>query len=75
MLLGVALERLEDPDNARAAYERSLALDPQEPLAHLNYGESLAASWVVTAAGACRWHWTPRSPWHRWHPWITVSIS
>jgi len=38
MLLGVALERLQDPDNARAGYERALQLEPGEPLFHLNYG-------------------------------------
>ncbi|KIY96256.1 putative Bardet-Biedl syndrome 4 protein like protein [Monoraphidium neglectum] len=36
MLLAVALERLQDPDNARAACERALQLDPREPLVHLN---------------------------------------
>lgn len=41
MLLGVVLEQLQDFENARAAYERALQLDPEEPLFRLNYGEQL----------------------------------
>ncbi|GBF89419.1 hypothetical protein Rsub_01991 [Raphidocelis subcapitata] len=36
-LMGVALARLDDPDNARAAYARAAALDPGEPSFRLNH--------------------------------------
>lgn len=39
MYLGVALTRLEDHDNAAAAYRKAVSLEPAEPLFHLNYGE------------------------------------
>jgi tetratricopeptide (TPR) repeat protein len=42
MYLGVALTRLEDHDNAAAAYRKAISIDPQEPLFHLNYGEQAA---------------------------------
>jgi hypothetical protein len=48
MLLAVALERLQDPDNARAACERALQLDPREPLVHLNCG---ARTWQYDHGG------------------------
>nr|KAG5708037.1 hypothetical protein BaRGS_025175 [Batillaria attramentaria] len=37
MLLGVALSRLEDPDNARQSYEQALRLDSKDPSIPLNY--------------------------------------
>lgn len=37
-LMALALTQLEDADNARAAYERAIALDPADPLTRLNYG-------------------------------------
>ncbi|WIA13166.1 hypothetical protein OEZ85_006758 [Tetradesmus obliquus] len=37
MYLGVALTRLEDHDNAAAAYRKAVSLEPAEPLFHLNY--------------------------------------
>uniref|UniRef100_A0A383V8L7 Uncharacterized protein n=1 Tax=Tetradesmus obliquus TaxID=3088 RepID=A0A383V8L7_TETOB len=37
MYLGVALTRLEDYDNAAAAYRKAVSLEPAEPLFHLNY--------------------------------------
>jgi tetratricopeptide (TPR) repeat protein len=39
MYLGVALTRLEDYDNAAAAYRKAISIDPEEPLFHLNHGE------------------------------------
>lgn len=39
MCLGIALARLDDPDNAAAAYNKALSMDATEPLFHLNYGE------------------------------------
>jgi Bardet-Biedl syndrome 4 protein len=36
-LLGVALSKLNDPDNALRAYTYSLKLDPTDPMALLNY--------------------------------------
>lgn len=36
-LLGVALSKLNDPDNALRAYTLSLKLDPTDPMALLNY--------------------------------------
>ena len=36
-LLGVALSKLNDPDNALRAYNLSLKLDPTDPMALLNY--------------------------------------
>jgi tetratricopeptide (TPR) repeat protein len=51
LLLGVALARLGDPSNAAAAYERGLALAPDEPLGHLNYGAGLRR-WDGGALGA-----------------------
>jgi tetratricopeptide (TPR) repeat protein len=38
MYLGVALARLDDYDNACAAYEKACQMDPQEPAFRLNYG-------------------------------------
>ncbi|KAF8067394.1 BBS4 [Scenedesmus sp. PABB004] len=37
--LGIALARLDDPDNAAAAHAKAVGLAPGEPLLHLNYGE------------------------------------
>ncbi|CAF4395980.1 unnamed protein product, partial [Adineta steineri] len=37
-LFGVALSKLNDPDNASRAYAYSLKLDPVDPVALLNYG-------------------------------------
>ncbi|KAK3085477.1 hypothetical protein FSP39_004016 [Pinctada imbricata] len=36
MLLGVALTHLEDPDNARQAYEQAVTLDQKDPIISLN---------------------------------------
>jgi tetratricopeptide (TPR) repeat protein len=47
MLLGVALARLDDPDNAAAAYERALQLAPDELLLLLNYGADAMGTWDV----------------------------
>lgn len=40
MYLGVALARLEDHENAGAAYKKAIAMDPAEPLFRLNYGKA-----------------------------------
>jgi len=37
MLLGVALTHLEDPDNAKQAYEQAINIQSDNPLTHLNY--------------------------------------
>ncbi|KAK7114783.1 BBSome complex member BBS4-like isoform X2 [Littorina saxatilis] len=37
MLLGVALSRLEDPENAHQSYEQALKLDAKDPSIPLNY--------------------------------------
>jgi tetratricopeptide (TPR) repeat protein len=39
MHLGMALHQLTDFENAIAAYDKAVSLEPQEPLLHLNYGE------------------------------------
>lgn len=38
MYLGVTLTRLQDDENACAAYEKAISMDAQEPVFHLNYG-------------------------------------
>lgn len=43
MYLGVALARLEDFDNAAAAYHKAISMDPSEALFRLNYGAHHAA--------------------------------
>uniref|UniRef100_A0ABM0MBG2 Bardet-Biedl syndrome 4 protein-like n=1 Tax=Saccoglossus kowalevskii TaxID=10224 RepID=A0ABM0MBG2_SACKO len=37
MLLAVALTHLEDPDNARQAYEQAVSLEQSDPSVHLNF--------------------------------------
>jgi len=37
--MAVALAHLDDADNAVAAYERALSLDPADAYSHTNYGE------------------------------------
>ncbi|KAK2193837.1 hypothetical protein NP493_5g13027 [Ridgeia piscesae] len=37
MLLAVALTHLDDPDNAKLAYEQAVALEQRDPLVNLNY--------------------------------------
>jgi Bardet-Biedl syndrome 4 protein len=39
MYLGVALAKLDDVDNACAAYQRAISMSPEEPIFYLNYGE------------------------------------
>lgn len=39
MYLGMTLHQLNDIDNAVAAYDKAVSLEPAEPLVHLNYGE------------------------------------
>ena len=39
MYLGMTLHQLDDVDNAAAAFDKAVSLDPSEPLLHLNYGE------------------------------------
>eukprot|EP00879_Flechtneria_rotunda_P022285 GHRR01023513.1.p1 GENE.GHRR01023513.1~~GHRR01023513.1.p1 ORF type:complete len:155 (+),score=28.66 GHRR01023513.1:292-756(+) len=41
MYLGVALARLEDYENAVAAYNKAISMNPTEPLFHLNYATLL----------------------------------
>lgn len=43
MYLGIALSRLDDFDNACAAYNKAISMDPAEPVFHMNYGEQEAA--------------------------------
>jgi Flp pilus assembly protein TadD len=44
MYLGMALHQLSDYDNAAAAYDKAVSLEPAEPLLHLNYGKQVRAS-------------------------------
>jgi hypothetical protein len=44
MYLGMALHQLRDFDNAAAAYDKAVSLEPAEPLLHLNYGKQVRAS-------------------------------
>eukprot|EP00775_Hariotina_reticulata_P011878 gene11878-12022_t len=44
MYLGIALTRLEDCDNAAAAYKKAISMDPTEPLFRLNFAVLLANS-------------------------------
>jgi cytochrome c-type biogenesis protein CcmH/NrfG len=41
MYLGMALHQLNDFENAIAAYDKAVSLEPSEPLLHLNYGQLL----------------------------------
>ena len=54
MLMAVALSHLDDPENARAAYEQAVSLDPRDPSVALNFAVFLAGqgewrSWSPTA--------------------------
>ena len=42
MLMAVALSHLDDPENARAAYEQAVSLDPRDPSVALNFAVFLA---------------------------------
>ena len=52
MLMAVALAHLEDPENATAAYEQAVSLDPRDPAVPLNYAVFLAGQ--GDAVGAAR---------------------
>jgi len=43
MYLGMTLHQLNDIDNAVAAYDKAISLEPTEPILHLNYGEAMPA--------------------------------
>lgn len=45
MYLGVALSRLDDFDNACAAYNKAINMDPAEPMFRLNFGEQWPTLW------------------------------
>jgi tetratricopeptide (TPR) repeat protein len=67
MYLAIALARLDDYDNACAAYEKACGMDPGEPAFRLNYGggrgrTSAGAGGSVTpalcgAAAGREWAW------------------
>ena len=42
MLMAVALSHLDDTENAAAAYEQAVSLDPRDPAISLNYAVMLA---------------------------------
>jgi len=47
MYLGIALTRLEDHDNAAAAHNKAISMEPEEPLFRLNFGVLLEVPSLV----------------------------
>lgn len=52
MYLGMALHQLSDFDNAAAAYDKAVSLEPAEPLLHLNYGKQTQADLHASAVAS-----------------------
>lgn len=56
MYLGMALHKLSDPDNAVAAYDKAISLEPADPLLVHNFGEGAPGCKAWLHDGGCRPH-------------------